>query len=280
MLEDLTESRYLMTAYATASDSWEDFRGTGNKSALFEVAAILCGGWTTLSDDDDFIYGLDQLTEGRWATDLRSALHGRFPNAVGEGRLELVEEVMSYRATDKLLSQEMVVLVQAGMDPVHAVRLVTDLSELLTSEVRPPDSAVIAGLKANIPELASELCKAQQLLRTFDYDPLTETEVESRPPRRWTRSLRTLGIALKATAGAAGAVGNVVAAVGSFGVLTGFGLVSVVAGAEAMASAASSALTLRPDHVGDEGSQSARAARATGPKRAAKTAARRGSRAT
>jgi hypothetical protein len=88
-----------------------------------------------------------------------------------------------------------------------------------------------------VPELASELCKAQRVLKTFDYEPAAELEAQRRPHRRWIRSLRIVGTGLKATAGAAGAVGNVVAAVASFGVVTGFSLVSVLAGAEAMATA-------------------------------------------
>jgi hypothetical protein len=245
MLEDLAGSRYVMTAYATSSDSWENFRRTGDKASLFEVAASLCGAWTALSEDEDFLAGLNEMGEKEMANDLKSALLGDFAAPKDSERRKLLEDVAAHRQTDKLLSQELVVLVQAvqaGMDPVHAVRLVSDLSDLIRRELRPLGQERMAGLKERVPELASELCKAQRVLRTFDYEIAAELEAQRRPHRRWIRSLQIVGTGLKATAGAAGAVGNVVGAVASFGVITGFSLVSVLAGAEALATALEDAL--------------------------------------
>jgi hypothetical protein len=237
MLEDIAGSRYLMTAYATSSDSWENFRLTGDKASLFEVAAILCGAWTALSEDDDFLAGLNEMTEDAMADDLKSALLGDFAPPEDPERRKLLEDVAANRQTDKLLSQEMVILVQAGMDPVHAVRLVTDLSDLIRRDIQPIETTRMAALRARVPDLASELCKAERVLRAFDYEAAAELEAQRPPHRRWIRSLRIVGSGLKATAGAAAAVGNVVAAVASFGVVTGFGLCSVLGGAEALATA-------------------------------------------
>jgi hypothetical protein len=237
MLEDIASSRYLMTAYATSSDSWEEFRRTGDKASLFEVAAILCGAWTALSEDDDFLDGLNEMSEQRMASDLQSALHGDFVPPDDPERRKLLEDVAAHRQTDKLLSKEMVVLVQAGMDPVHAIRLVSDLSDLVKRDLRPLGQQRMTALMKSVPVLATELCKAQQVLRTFDYEVVSEVEAQRPPHRRWIRSLRIVKTGLKATAGAAGAAGNVVGAVASFGLVTGLSLVSVLAGAEAMATA-------------------------------------------
>jgi hypothetical protein len=76
LLEDLTGSRYLMNAYAVSSDSWENFRQTGQRASLYEVAAALCGAWSTLAEDHDFFDGLNEIATERMEPDLQSALQG------------------------------------------------------------------------------------------------------------------------------------------------------------------------------------------------------------
>jgi hypothetical protein len=240
MLEELAGSRYLMNAYAVSSDSWENFRQTGQRASLYEVAAALCGAWSTLAEDQDFLGELNEMATERMEPDLRSALQGPAtpaPPAEAPDRQKLVAEFAGYLDVDKLLAQELVVLVQAGMDSVHAVRLISDLRDLLGSRVTGLTSPMLSSLQSNVPLLADKLCKAERTLRVFDYDPVSEAPAQHAPHRRWVGTLRLVGKTLGATAGAAGAVANVAAAIGSFGVVTGFALASVLAGAEAMSSA-------------------------------------------
>jgi hypothetical protein len=240
MLEDLTGSRYLMNAYAVSSDSWESFRQTGQRAPLYEVAAVLCGTWATLAEDQDFFGGLNEMATERMESDLRNALQGPpvpAAPAAGPDRQKLVAEFADHLDVDKLLARELVVLVQAGMESVHAVRLISDLRDLLGSRVTGLTGPMLSSLQSKVPLLADELCKAERTLRVFDYDPVSEAPAQHAPHRRWVRTLHLSGKTLGATAGAAGAVANVAAAIGSFGVVTGFALASVLAGAEAMSSA-------------------------------------------
>lgn len=240
MLQDLTGSRYLMNAYAVSSDSWQNFRQTGQHASLYEVAAALCGAWSTLAEDQEFLGGLYEMATERMEPDLRSALQGSAipaPPAIAPGRQAVVVEFADHLDVDKLLAREFVVLVQAGMDSVHAVRLISDLRDLLGSRVTGVTSTMLSSLQSNVPLLADQLCKAERTLRGLDYDPVSEPPAGHAPHRRWVRSLHLVGRALGATAGAAGAVANVAAAISSFGVVTGFALASVLAGAEAMSSA-------------------------------------------
>jgi hypothetical protein len=242
MIEDLANSRYLMTAYATSSDSWEIFRQTGQQTQLFEVAAILCGAWTTLSEDEDFVEGLAEVSEQRMAPDMREAMQMGFiePDA-DPARKQVLQELLAHQETDKLLARELVVLVQAGMQPAHAVRLVADLQTLLRPRIEPLSDYELSSLRTNIPQLADALCKAQRTLKGFNYDVASETE-NGRPPHRgWVRAYRLLGKVLVATAGAAGAAGNVAAAVASFGAATGLSLASVIAGGQVLLQAVADA---------------------------------------
>jgi hypothetical protein len=235
MLEDLANSRYLMNTYAVASDSWENFRQTGQQASLYEVAAILCGAWTTLSDDDDFFEAMSTVTGDRLEPDLRGAFVGDYAPPSDPDRSKLLSEVAAYSDPDRLLAQELVVLVQAaGMQPVHALRLVSDLRDVLGSRVDPPSQQAMTTLRGNVPILAEELCKAKQRLKVFDYESTTALGAGAAPHRGWIRSLRITGKALQATAGAAGAVANVVGAVASFGLGSALALGSVAAGASVM----------------------------------------------
>jgi hypothetical protein len=231
MLEDLANSRYLMSAYAASSDSWESFRRTGQQSSLVEVAAALCGAWSLLSEDDDFFNGLDGAWE-RAESEWRQSYEGpSLPEDIAQ------RDFHAYLDVDRLLAQELVVLVQAGMNPRHVVRLVGDLREVLGREIAPPDGIAVSDLRDEVTQLAEELCRAQQRLRTLDFDPYTELPAQRAPHRSWLRHLTTFRKALVATAGAASIVGNGAAAISSFGVLSGLGLASVVGGAQAMSTA-------------------------------------------
>jgi hypothetical protein len=245
MLEDLANSRYLITAYASASDSWENFRQTGQQASLYEVAAILCGAWTTLDEDFEFMGELSDLTADRMAPDLLSALHGKVVPGDDPTRDTLLGELAAYSDTDKLLARELVVLVQAGMTPVHAVRLVGDLQDLLAPRIEPLSDTQVRALQRNVPRLARELCSAEQTLKVFDYDLASEASKGRAPHPGWVRNLRTVGKGLSATAGAASAAGNVVAAVASAGVASGLAWASVVAGVGAMSTAIASVIEWR-----------------------------------
>jgi hypothetical protein len=132
----------------------------------------------------------------------------------------------------------LVVLVQAGMTPVHAVRVISDLRNLLGIRLEGlPDSQSTSWLQEDVEHLARRLCKAQKALRSFDYDPLSDPQAGQVPNSRWVRTLHMVGSTLGATAGAATIVGNVAAAVASFGAMTGLGLASVIGGGQAMSSA-------------------------------------------
>ena len=254
MIESLGDSRYLMTAYAAASDRWQDFRGTGDQNALSDVAGILCGAWTVLSEDDDFLAAMTEMSDESMPDDVASALgkhtvHGdrrggtkaRPVSALPEGRESFLAEISAHRQTDKLLARETTILIRAGMSPAHAVRLVSDLAEMLGPTVAPIPHGRVTNFQIQAAFLAEELCKARQVLQVFDYGS-SESFAKTEPHRRWVRTLRVAGLALKATAGAGGAVGNVAAAIASFGALTGFGLVSVLAGAEVMTAALEQAI--------------------------------------
>ncbi len=234
MLEDLATSSYLMTAYATSSDSWVNFRRTGQQASLYEVAAILCGPWRALSEDDDFFDGLDDMAAQGLQPDVENAIRGSVAPTSDASRHQFLEEISTHRDTDKLLARELVVLVQAGMDSVHALRLVSDLQTLIAPQLYPLPTARISALRNTVPALASELYKAQQTLKVFDYDAESAAEAGRAPHRIWVRDLRVVAKALAATARAAGAVGNIAAALASFGVVTGFALASVLAGAQVM----------------------------------------------
>jgi hypothetical protein len=234
MLEDLANSRYLMRAYAASSDSWENFRLTGRQSSLHEVAFALCGAWTVLSEDDDFFDGL---------ADVPNRVGPLMGRATGEDRehQQRAAEFHQHLDVDRLLSRELVVLADAGMDPRHAIRLVTDLGDLLMDGFNPELSGGdVETLRIQAGELADELCKAQLRLRAFDYDPTTEVPAGRAPHRTWMNRMKTVGKALAATAGVASAAANVAASVASFGVVSGLGLASVVAGTQATAIAVSS----------------------------------------
>jgi hypothetical protein len=241
MLEDLIGSRYLMNVYAVSSDSWENFRQTGQQASLYEVAAALCGAWTTLAEDQEFFGGLKEMATELMQPDLAAELAGApTPTVAGTDateRQKFVAEFGDYLDVDKLLARELVVLVQAGMNSVHAVRLISDLRDLLGNRVTGPPSPTLSLLQPNVQLLADQLCKAQTTLPVFNYDPLSDPKAEHAPHRRWVRTLHLFGRTLGGTAGAASAVANVVAAIGSFGALTGLGLASVLAGAGAMSDA-------------------------------------------
>jgi hypothetical protein len=264
MLEDLANSRYLMNAYATGSDSWESFRQTGHQTSLYEVAAILCGAWTTLSEDDDFFDAMSEVSADRLDPDVRDAFRGKHAPAKDPDRSRLLSDVAAYRHPDKLLAQELVVLVQAArMQPPHAVRLVSDLRDLLAPSIEPVSGEMMSALRADVPRLADELCRAQQRLKVFNYDPATETVEGAAPHRGWVRSLRVVGKTLQATAGAAAAVGNVVGAVASFGLASGLALGSVAGGAAAMSTAVADLLEPEPVDSKPAVRRSARAVAAT-----------------
>jgi hypothetical protein len=232
-LENLAESRYLVPAYTAASDSWAAFRTTGEPGPLYEVSAILCGLWQTLSEDDEFFAGLEAATVERMPPVFREGL--KSPVAVaGPKRSDGDDDFASYLEGDRLLSKELVVLVQAGLDPSHAVRLVTDLSDLLGDRVHPLDKGGVTRIRRSASDVADELCAAQRRLRAFGFDPIAETIAGHQPHSRWPRALRTIGRALGATAGAATVAANVVAAVATHGIVTALGLASVHAGAQAM----------------------------------------------
>jgi hypothetical protein len=231
-----------MTAYAASSDAWESFRQEGQKESLYEVAAILCGAWTALSEDDDFFEAMSQMTEERMEPDLQNAIRGDFSPGDDPDRARVLTDLAANREVDKLLAQELVVLIRAGMEPLHSVRLVSDLSGLLSGDLEPLALRDMQELRQQVPVLASELCKAQRVLKVFDYEAAREAAIERAPHKRWVKTLRLLGGSLGATAGAAGAVGNVAAAVASFGFLTGLSLASVLAGGAAIAKAVGEAL--------------------------------------
>lgn len=118
-------------------DSWESFRLTSQQSSLFEVAAALCGAWSLLSEDDDFFSALDEARE-RADLEWRQPYQGRSTAEDAARR-----DFHVYLDVDKLLAQELVVLVQAGMNPKHVVRLVGDLRESLGREIAPPDGLAV-----------------------------------------------------------------------------------------------------------------------------------------
>jgi hypothetical protein len=193
VIEDLANSRYLMTAYGASSDGWEAFRQTGQQAPLYEVAAILCGAWTVLSEDNDFFAGLSELSLERMDPDLRSALGGIPPPTPNADRAKLVEDFLDHLDVNRLLARELSVLVQAGMEPAHAVRLVTDLRSLLAGQISPLSDGDMSALRANVSMLAEDLCKAEQALRVFDFDVISESEAGRAPPPRWMDSLRVVG---------------------------------------------------------------------------------------
>ena len=261
MLEDLAESHYLLNAYAASSDSWEHFRRTSQRAPLFEVASTLCGAWTTLSQDDVFLDGLQEITEPYLKGD-RLRKKARNAPRLREGqpepsrssgvpesrrpapRIVDVEEQDGMEAAglfdvDKLLAREFAVLQHAGMDPVHATRLITDLRDWLYSpRLEPLRESDLARLRKGVPELAAELCEAARALRVIGFEP-SEAPAGPPPHRKWVRSLWLVKGALGATAAAATVAANVVVFVGSGGLAAGLGLASVFAGAEGMVNSVS-----------------------------------------
>jgi hypothetical protein len=248
MLEDLANSRYLMNAYAASSESWENFRRTSQQASLYEVAAALCGAWQTLGEDGDFFASLDDMTTEKMPRHLVAALGGvptdqeMAPPPLTPDDVRVAEELSAHREVDKLLARELVILTQAGMEPVHAVRLIGDLQDILKRTIEPLKKSQVDQLRMDVPRLAEELCRAQQTLKVFNFEPASELAAGHPPHRRWVRTLRTIGKALGATAGAAGAVGNIIGAVASFGVVSGLGLASVLAGAQGMVAAVGDAV--------------------------------------
>jgi hypothetical protein len=83
----------------------------------------------------------------------------------------------------------------------------------------------------NVPKLATEHCKANQNLNVFDYDVASEAEAGRPTHRRWIAKLRVLESSQR-TAGTAAPWP--MPSVASFGVVSGFGLASVLAGAGIM----------------------------------------------
>jgi len=229
MLEDMATSRYLMNAYAVSSDSWENFRQTGQQASLYEVASALCGAWTLLADDDDFFDGVEEANSRLWSGPTRDPAA---EDPVKYGREQDAFDAL--RDADRLLSKEFVVLVQAGMNPIHVTRLISDLSGVLTGPVEPLPPPSVSALRQDVPLLARELCTAQQALNVLGYGVESEPLAQHAPHRRWVKGLRLVGKALGATAAAAGAVGNVAGAVATFGVASGFALASVVASAQVL----------------------------------------------
>jgi hypothetical protein len=227
MLENLANSRYLMSAYARSSDSWENFRLTGRQSSLHEVAFALCGAWTLLSEDDDFLEGLSEVP-----AQVASMMYPA--TAASPEERARADEFREHLAVDRLLARELVILADAGMDPRHAVRLVTDLGDLLTEEIdQDRVGEHVSVLRNEVGQIAQVLCEAESRLRALDYEPATEVAAGRPPHRTWVRGLKTVGKALAATAGVAGAAANVAASVASFGIVSGLGLASVVGGAQA-----------------------------------------------
>lgn len=235
MFDDLAASRYLMVEYAKASDAWESFRATGDPQALDEAATTLAAAWAVLADDEDFWTGaydaaqlsttrpmVEALTRGR---ELPSRSAGR----AGEENA-MAAELATYRYTDKLLARELVVLIEVGMRPVHAARLVTDLSDVLPATIEPVQPKSVEQTRALAPELAEMLGQIRETLAVLDQDLMVETARPQPPHRGWIRGLRTVGKALKATAGAAAVVANAAGAVASLGLASGFALGSVLGG--------------------------------------------------
>jgi hypothetical protein len=105
VLEDLANSRYLMNAYAASSDCWDNFRATGQQASLYEAAAILCGAWTILSEDDAFLEGLSGMSDQKMDADLMTRVRASsspLPPAADEERNKLLGEFAAYLDTDKL----------------------------------------------------------------------------------------------------------------------------------------------------------------------------------
>ena len=229
MLADLANSRYLLRAYAASSDSWENFRLTGQQSSLHEVAFALCGAWTLLSDDTDFFDGLKEASAQ--ADRMRAGM------AEDENEYKQAAEFQELIAdVDKLLARELVVLADAGMDPRHAMRLVTDLGDLLTEGIDVDRlEHDVQMLQHEAHDIAHLLCEAQSRLQAFDYDPVAEAPANRPPHRAWVSGLKTVGKGVAATAGVAGAAGNVAASIASFGLATGLALASVVGGVQGTA---------------------------------------------
>jgi hypothetical protein len=254
MLEGLSGSRYLLTAYAVSSDAWENFRQTGQKAPLNAVAVSLCGAWKILAEDDGFFGALDEMKMALSESDLRGALEQPVGTRSTRGpgppqlrdRWKFVAEFAAHLDVDTLLTREFEVLAHAGMEPAHAVSLVTDLRELLGDRLTAPSAPKMASLQQRVKELADQLCNAQETLRVFDYDPVPELEAGHAPHRRWVRILRLVGRGVRALAGPAGAVGNVAAAVDNLDLGSGFQLASVVGGVEAMSSGIDSILEPEP----------------------------------
>jgi hypothetical protein len=247
MLEDIANSRYLMRAYAQSSDSWEHFRTTAQQASLFEVAAILCGAWTVLGEDDDFFdgvgvaYGRLQELEVLAGVPSKDVPKGGAPLSaapradqdLGEDDARVRDEFRAHLEVDRLLSRELVVLVHAGMKPVHAVRLVTDLADVLGDELR-PRTMNLEDLRADITKFAAELCEAETRLRVFSFDPEIDLTAARPPHRGWLSRLKRLRRRIIGIGGAATVAADVAALVTGPGLVSGLGLASIVGGMQAL----------------------------------------------
>jgi hypothetical protein len=237
MLEDAANSRYLMRAYAQSSDSWEHFRTTAHQASLFEVAAILCGAWTLLSEDDDFFDGVEDAYRRLGELGVLLGPADEAPVSADRGDDAGVRrELRAYLEVDRLLARELVVLVHAGMEPVHAVRLVTDLVEVLEGTLVPHDEN-FEDLRGDMKKFAGELCAAEKRLRVLEFDPEVELPAERPPHRGWLRPLRPLRRAIIGIGGAATVAADVGTLVTGPGLVSGLGLASIIGGVEAVSRA-------------------------------------------
>lgn len=223
------DAAFLMRAYADASDHWVAYRTSAATPELGAAAGVMADALHVAADDPEFFATLRDLVAGASVgagpvpPDPRTALEPFMVNRAG-GPLLLA---------DRVLSREPEVLVAAGMTPVHAVRLATDLARIVPPQAPMPVPAQMTGLEERIEGLAVQLDRVETTLRAIDTrgDPAAG---DAPRHRGWARALRVTGRGLGAVAGLAAVAGNVAGAVASFGVLTGLGLGSVLVGAKAL----------------------------------------------
>ncbi len=211
MLEDLQECRYLIVRYGEASDHWDAFRASADTERLDAALASLHRAWLVVRDDEALWSGLGAVFH----------------------QSDLAAGMEEYADTDRLLAHEPLVLVGAEMTPVHAVRVLTDLSQTLGRRVEPLRPEQYEELRSLSARLAEALGTSRNQLSGAGLDPVAELARQRVPHRLWRRILNIGGKALVATGGLASAVGNVVALVQSVGLATGLATGSVVGGAEA-----------------------------------------------
>lgn len=236
-LDPLTDVGFTMRAYASASDSWLGFLQNGSPEALRSTAATLAGALAVLGEDPAFFAALRTVVtgvedvRGSMPDDLRQQLDAHVPLApTGNGTL----------AVDRVLSREVPVLMTAGMQPAHAVRLVTDLSRIVPDGTPVPADAAMARMHSATQALAAELGRAERVVAMTSEPGVVPGSPTGAPlptaprHRAWAQALRTTAKGLGAVAGAATVAANAAAAIASFGVLTGLGLGSVLVGAEAL----------------------------------------------